>query len=129
MIRFLILYNFCLCLWFLYINNKKKKIYNTRQECGFFISNQNTNVDDSDDCDDDENTSSDEDDDKRDPDYFNHVYSDMKGKMETFELSFSRHLWDSINKITPLVGNKQTGAGFQPKVWTDTIALELFYIF
>ncbi|CAG5093419.1 Similar to NOF: 120.7 kDa protein in NOF-FB transposable element (Drosophila melanogaster) [Cotesia congregata] len=107
-------------------NDRRGILTKARQECGLFISNQNTNVDNGDDCDDDENSLSDEDDDKRDPDYFNHVYSDMKDKMETFELIFSRQLWDSINKHTPLIENKQTGAGFQPKAWTHTIAFELW---
>ncbi|CAF4833035.1 unnamed protein product [Pieris macdunnoughi] len=36
------------------------------------------------------------------------------------------HLWNSINKIAPIVENKPNTLGLQPKVWTDVLALEFW---
>ncbi|CAF4948193.1 unnamed protein product [Pieris macdunnoughi] len=107
----------------------KEPEFVAREQCGYFHSTHNKNTDcdddnwDDDDWDDDEDE---EDDEKRDPDYFNYVYSKQQKNHDTFDVKFSRHLWNSINKIAPIVENKPNTLGLQPKVWTDVLALEFW---
>lgn len=105
-------------------DDRRDILTKARELCGYFIPIKRKDDDDIDvdDFDDD----SDQDDDIKDPEYYNNVYLNQQKEFECFDVKLSRHLWETITKVNPISKNDNNYLGLQPKIWTDTLALEFW---
>ncbi|CAG5093138.1 Similar to NOF: 120.7 kDa protein in NOF-FB transposable element (Drosophila melanogaster) [Cotesia congregata] len=106
--------------------NRREILTKARERCGYYVPKKNNDINNDDNDLDDDIDDSDQDDVKKDPDYYSNVYINEQKDFECFDVVLSRHLWNSIQKVTPIIKNDCNYPGLQPKVWTDTLALELW---
>ncbi|XP_074106517.1 uncharacterized protein LOC141532188 [Cotesia typhae] len=107
--------------------NRRDILTKAKERCGYYVPIKNNDINNDDnDLDDDISDDCDRDDVKKDPDYYSNVYINEQKDFECFDVVLSRHLWNSIQKVTPIVKNDSNYPGLQPKVWTDTLILEFW---
>lgn len=110
-------------------DNRRGILTRARKECGYFsqiIKKKFTySNNDDDDNDSNDNNDNDDSDDNSDKDYFNKLYAKERDDVPCFHVEIARGVWECMYKKDNSCKNPR----LQPKVWTDTIAFELWHQF